>query len=163
MAVMIPLFVVDDWLQSSVKSPIFLAMWLIAYTFSFDFYSIAMHARFGQTLGKMVTGVKVLDLSESKLSLRQALLRDSVSVVFTVLILVGEVPKTLSGVDRYGSSELDIWDQFQMYTSLGWFAAELLTMLTNRKRRALHDFIARSVVVRVRPLGASIRHDEAAG
>ena len=30
----------------------------------------------------------------------------------------------------------------------GWFAAELITMLTNAKRRAVHDFIARSVVVR---------------
>jgi hypothetical protein len=29
-----------------------------------------------------------------------------------------------------------------------WFFAEVLTMLTNRKRRALHDFIAGTVVVR---------------
>lgn len=29
-----------------------------------------------------------------------------------------------------------------------WFVAEVLTMLTNEKRRALHDFIAGTVVVR---------------
>jgi uncharacterized RDD family membrane protein YckC len=29
-----------------------------------------------------------------------------------------------------------------------WFLAEVLTMFTNRKRRALHDFIAGTVVVR---------------
>jgi uncharacterized RDD family membrane protein YckC len=29
-----------------------------------------------------------------------------------------------------------------------WFLAEVLTMLTNDKRRALHDFIAGTVVVR---------------
>ena len=29
-----------------------------------------------------------------------------------------------------------------------WFLAEVLTMLTNEKRRALHDFIAGTVVVR---------------
>ena len=29
-----------------------------------------------------------------------------------------------------------------------WFLAELLTMFTNPKRRALHDFIAGTVVVR---------------
>ena len=31
---------------------------------------------------------------------------------------------------------------------LWWFVAEVLTMLTNDKRRALHDFIAGTVVVR---------------
>jgi hypothetical protein len=29
-----------------------------------------------------------------------------------------------------------------------WFVAEVLTMLTNDKRRALHDFVAGTVVVR---------------
>lgn len=29
-----------------------------------------------------------------------------------------------------------------------WYFLELVTMLTNRKRRALHDFIAGTVVVR---------------
>ncbi len=30
-----------------------------------------------------------------------------------------------------------------------WFGVEIITMLTNEKRRALHDFIARSVVVKI--------------
>jgi uncharacterized RDD family membrane protein YckC len=34
-----------------------------------------------------------------------------------------------------------------------WFVLELLTMLTNNKRRALHDFIAGSVVVRLARTG----------
>lgn len=29
-----------------------------------------------------------------------------------------------------------------------WFVAEVLTMLTNEKRRALHDFIAGTVVIK---------------
>jgi hypothetical protein len=35
-----------------------------------------------------------------------------------------------------------------LWVGVFWMAAELVTMLTNNKRRALHDFIARSVVVR---------------
>lgn len=31
---------------------------------------------------------------------------------------------------------------------LVWFVAEVLTMLTNERRRALHDFIAGTVVIR---------------
>jgi uncharacterized RDD family membrane protein YckC len=38
-----------------------------------------------------------------------------------------------------------------------WLGLELLTMLTNSKRRALHDLIAGSVVVRVDPVAASER------
>ena len=35
------------------------------------------------------------------------------------------------------------------FAEFAWFVAEILTMLTNKKRRALHDFIAGTVVVRV--------------
>jgi uncharacterized RDD family membrane protein YckC len=31
---------------------------------------------------------------------------------------------------------------------LCWFLAEVITMLTNEKRRALHDFLAGTVVIR---------------
>jgi len=46
-----------------------------------------------------------------------------------------------------------------MYGSLVWFVAELVTMLTNAKRRAVHDFIARSVVVRLSHLEARAKVD----
>ena len=35
------------------------------------------------------------------------------------------------------------------FSGLAWFLIEVITMLANNKRRALHDFIAGSVVVRV--------------
>ena len=35
------------------------------------------------------------------------------------------------------------------YASLGWFLLEVVTMLTNSKRRAIHDLIAKTVVLRV--------------
>lgn len=36
-----------------------------------------------------------------------------------------------------------------------WFIAEVLTMLTNDKRRALHDVIAGTVVIRTNVLGGN--------
>jgi hypothetical protein len=39
--------------------------------------------------------------------------------------------------------------QFWSFVAVGWFLLEIATMLTNAKRRALHDYIARTVVVRV--------------
>jgi len=35
------------------------------------------------------------------------------------------------------------------FAGLGWFLLEVITMLTNSKRRAIHDLIAKTVVMKV--------------
>jgi uncharacterized RDD family membrane protein YckC len=145
-----PLYFVDQWLHDMTTAPFALALWFILYIFSTDAYSVLMHARYGQTLGKMIMGVKVLDLSESRLSLRQAALRDIVLIVFSVVTVASGLPRVLAGLDPYPEpSEFSALDQFWLYGPFIWFAAELVTMLTNSKRRAVHDYIAGTVVVRV--------------
>ena len=47
-------------------------IWYVVASFGFSAYVVLMHARYGQTLGKMANHVRVLDISESKLSGRQA-------------------------------------------------------------------------------------------
>jgi hypothetical protein len=45
---------------------------------------------------------------------------------------------------------LGVTQPFNLFLELPgwWFVAEVITMLTNEKRRALHDFIAGTIVVR---------------
>jgi uncharacterized RDD family membrane protein YckC len=161
--IFLPLYYVDSWIQSATTETTLLVLWFILYTFSSDAYSVLMHARFGQTLGKMLTGVKVLDVSEAKLSFRQALLRDVVAIVFSLITVANALPRMLAGLDPFAEPSQFSWiDKFWMYGSVIWFAAELVTMLTNAKRRAVHDFIARSVVVRVRYFEAGAKRDAAA-
>jgi uncharacterized RDD family membrane protein YckC len=159
----IPPIFLDYWFGENVHSPMLLASWLIAYTFSYNIYSVAMHTRFGQTLGKMVTGVKVLDISENKLSLRQALLRDCVPIGLSFLIIFKQLPGVIAGGVSSANVELGYWDNLEMYGTMLWFAAELVTMLANSKRRALHDLIAGSVVVRTRLAGTTVESDATAG
>jgi uncharacterized RDD family membrane protein YckC len=147
--VFLPLWPLDSWLGTVTKNPLLLAVWFVVYTFVFDAYSVAMHARYGQTLGKMLTGVKVLDLSGGKLSLRQALIRDSVPILLGALAIVDGLPLVLAGLDPYRGGEWTWLVELQLYGSFIWFAAEVMTMLLNSKRRAVHDLLARSVVVRV--------------
>jgi uncharacterized RDD family membrane protein YckC len=111
-------------------------------------YTVLMHGRFGQTFGKMVTKVRVVDFrTEAGISWRQAWLRDGIpAVIFvgwqTFLILSGRwnppTPAAPLGSEDWVSASLPLF----------WFVAEVLTMLTNEKRRALHDLIAGTVVVR---------------
>ena len=82
---------------------------------------------------------------------RQALARDAVPLVLIFCALVMDLPLVVSGWNPYEAAQVaDLADpQFWLlWASFGWTALELVSMLTNRKRRALHDFIAGSVVVR---------------
>ena len=111
-------------------------------------YSIWMHGRYGQTLGKMACKVVVLDVSERPLSMRQAVLRDIFGVVLLPIGLVIDIARIVRGVDISAPANLSAVDWLFAYSALGWFLVEVVTMLTNDKRRALHDFIAGSVVIR---------------
>ena len=112
-------------------------------------YSVILHARYGQTIGKLAAGVRVMDLAETRLpSVRQAILRDIGEILanlaaflFASLVAMGIYSSSDAAFSRF-------WDVF-MWANLAWTLLELVTMLTNRKRRALHDYIGGTVVVRV--------------
>ena len=123
---------------------------VVVYTVSdcsFLAYSIWMHGRYGQTLGKMACKVIVLDVSEHPLSMRQAVLRDILSVVLLPIGLVMAIPRILRGGDVNAPINMTTIDWIIAYSMYAWFIIEIVTMLTNNKRRALHDFIAGSVVI----------------
>ena len=152
---------IDSLIQVATKNHYLLAVWFVVDTFLFVAYSVAMHARYGQTLGKMITGVKVLDLAGGKLSLRQAFLRDSIPILLCAVAIAGALPSVLAGSDPDAGGEPTWVLALELYGSVMWFAVELLTMLSNSKRRAVHDFIAHTVVVRLSAL-RHVAHDDTA-
>jgi len=111
-------------------------------------YSIWMHGKFGQTLGKMACKVIVLDVSERPLSVKQAVFRDILGVVLLPIGLAIDIPRIVHGINVYSPAHFTTIDWILSSSVQCWFVIEIITMLTNRKRRALHDFIAGSVVVR---------------
>ena len=108
-----------------------------------------------QTIGKMVTKVRVVDFrTEGGISWWQAWLRKGIPMVLSLgflgwevfLVLTGSLnPSGLANGEALTASK-GFW--LLMALPALWFFAEVLTMLTNEKRRALHDFIAGTVVVR---------------
>jgi uncharacterized RDD family membrane protein YckC len=127
---------------------------LFIQSFVWLFYAIGMHAKFGQTVGKMVCKVRVVDaVTEEAITFRQAVLRDSVPFLSTIILVVYQVhalANSVLPVDAYAQHQLPKHENFWMLMiiPLVWFVLEIITMLSNRKRRALHDFIAGTVVVR---------------
>lgn len=123
----------------------------VSYFFNnlFVIYSVVMHATFGQTVGKMLANVKVVTvLDESDIRLRHALLRDIVPIAGLVLSFVGILWDALlpSSPATISFALAALW---LVVLVVFWPVAEIITMLLNKKRRAIHDYIAGTVVIRV--------------
>ena len=124
------------WLLLTVSSlrPL---LWII--------YSIYLHGTYGQTIGKMVTRVKIVDAkTHNPISFRHAILRDSIPTLFIIAFTVYHAYYFAIGTTSIPPRGLALLTSIFLL----WYAVELITMLTNEKRRALHDFIAGTLVVR---------------
>lgn len=123
----------------------FLAFWL---------YSVLLHVRYGQTIGKMITKVQVLDFSEERiLTLKQALVREAAFIIPDSLNLIWFIYLVVTH-QYLDKSQLIIANLpiFIMSTSIVPYVfpiLDLIVMVSNQKRRTLHDFFAGTVVVRV--------------
>jgi len=149
--IFVPLSLVDDWVLSLQPPVPIVTTYMAVSESTFLVYSILMHGLFGQTVGKMLTRVKVVSLDETPLTMRQAVLRDSPGLLFQLAYLPLAVMHLnwLIALKRGDETEIPQWFHVLGYGALLMLFIELATMLTNRKRRALHDFIAGSVVVKI--------------
>jgi uncharacterized RDD family membrane protein YckC len=154
--VFLPLVLFDEWVREANRPVVLLVAWMLFSHSAVWLYSVLMHGFYGQTLGKMALGVKVLDVSESPISMRQAFWRDSVYIVFNAMALIISVYLVLGGGARYPRA-LQVTETIVGSASLIWFAAEILTCLTNQKRRAIHDFIAGTVVVKITSVPVEVK------
>lgn len=84
--------------------------------------------------------------------MKQAVLRDIVPLALVVYRLLIDLPTVLSGRNPDMRDHSDFSWLVVRYGMTAWFFLEVVTMLFNDKRRALHDFIAGSVVVRTEAL-----------
>ena len=115
-------------------------------------YGVLLTGLLGQTIGKIIMGIKVLDLNEKQyIGIKRAVFRDSVPIFFQVVSLL------ILGLNQY--EIVFISDEFSSFvesviskTSFLWFILELITMLLSKKRRAVHDLLASSVVISLKGL-----------
>jgi len=95
--------------------------------------------------------VKVMDVSEERIpSLAQAFLRDAGFIATNTFSLVYFVYLVVTHQYVDARQQTDTLPGIILtYAGSGWFLLEIITMFTNAKRRAVHDFIAKTVVVNV--------------
>ena len=147
--VFVPIMFLDAALLSPERPSWLVIAWAAVSYSSYWLYRTLLHARYGQTIGKKLLQVKVLDVGEQRLpTLGRAFIRDIGIVVPNTLSVayLAYLVHTRAWVP--GAEITSLPGEILTWVALGWFALELATMLTNEKRRAFHDYIANTVVVR---------------
>lgn len=143
---LLPLAIFDEQIKNAgFSQPVKWALFFIIGLAEIMYY-VVMHGLYGQTVGKMLMKVKVLDISEAAVKFRQALIRDLPPLLFTAGSFVLFYPLNPNEIDP---NSPDYWKNPFLTLILIWSVADLLSALTNVKRRALHDYLAGTVVVRL--------------
>jgi len=123
-------------------------------------FEVYLVKRFGGSPGKIIMRIRIAKLDGNKVGYREARIRYSVAFFISTLSSVALL------MSLFGMSELDYGKFASLKTSVRsleasapawyqplqiggaiWIYSEFLVLLTNRKRRALHDFMAGTVVI----------------
>lgn len=130
-------------LSMEISTPLAI-LWLLVSNSAGIVYYILLQGFYGQTLGKMLLGVKVVrNDDETPISMYQAFLRETPTILFNTVAVLSQAFYAL--VDRPEPIPIGI---ALMFLTIPWVLAEVICCLKTRKRRAIHDFIAGTVVVR---------------
>lgn len=158
MVVVLLMFFVFQFIGSSSISAAIVI--LIFSSTSYFFYNVYFHYKFGATLGKMALGIRVTSPDGSRIGFKQALLRSSVDMIFSLVAVTVQVIAILKvDADLYlaaGMIErsfltlplIPSWYGLLDTLSQCWYWSEIVVLLFNKRRRGLHDFIAGTVVIR---------------
>jgi uncharacterized RDD family membrane protein YckC len=119
---------------------------IVANFVAYELYMVYLQGRYGQTLGKKITKVKVFDIGGGRLSYRQAFYREAISISSFLIENLFRLPAALDGGNPL---EVKGVAQYANYAATGAFITDVLFVFTNNQRRAIHDFIASSVVVKL--------------
>jgi len=125
----------------------------------FSVYTVYFHYRFGATVGKMAAKIKVTNPDGSAINFRQAVLRSSVDIAFAVLAITAQIiaisqanPEQFLSAGFMERAEyiFPLYPSWHVPVDKGlniWIWGEFIVLLLNKRKRAIHDFIAGTVVI----------------
>jgi uncharacterized RDD family membrane protein YckC len=116
----------------------FVIYWIFYFAFS-----VFLMVRYGGTVGKLVLRLRIVDNRGQYLSIIRSIIRLSPYILYTIVYTL-----SLNGVITGGnlSHTKGIYDAFDAIVGLIFFI-DVIVILFNRKKRAIHDFLAGSYVV----------------
>ncbi len=126
----------------------------------FSMYHVFFDARYGGTLGKLAVGIRITKPNGYRIGWPEAWKRSSVDIAFAIVVLVVEV-WALTQIDPNLYASLGFVERMKLleehwpawyssceFFSQVWIWSEVVVLLFNKRKRAIHDFIAGTVVVK---------------
>jgi uncharacterized RDD family membrane protein YckC len=143
-------------------NPIAASVTALAITLSFE---VLLVAKYGGSPGKLAAGLRIRDVSLGEASARQAFIRALPNIMVALLRIASTVVvvqalgpqlQQLSGreLDEAVRAATPGWTKYLGAIAGCWFIAEFVSMMSNDQRRALHDKIAGTVVIKAASLPA---------
>ena len=123
-------------------------------------YYIYLPKKYGGTPGKLIAGIKIIKLNGQDIDWKEATLRHLILLILGLLSMINmlsiipdvdyNVFTSLSWLKQstYLMSLSPIFFKFYTWTSNIWIYSEFIVLLTNKRKRAIHDFIAGTVIVK---------------
>lgn len=155
--IIMPLVFLFNWLEGFDRTLAIIIT--ILWSILFAMYTVYFNARFGGTLGKLAVGIRITKPDGSRINWSDAWKRSSVDLVFSSVALIVGV-WGLTQVDPEGYASVGWMERGYMvmehapawYATFSilqqvWIHSEVVVVLLNKRKRALHDFIAGTVVI----------------
>jgi uncharacterized RDD family membrane protein YckC len=148
------------------KSRLFYVYWFVPGLLIGLWFHVYLVKRYGGTPGKLLLKTRIAMVDGSPVTAKAAAIRYSVLFGLSVVSSIALLMSTLSMTDDLYFS-LGYLDRSQKIVAMAppwyslvsilmqvWIWGEFVTMLLNKKRRAVHDFIAETIVIKSVPPSA---------
>ncbi len=122
-------------------------------------YKVILTYRYGGTIGKLAMKIRVVNCDLQRVTLKQSVLRVIVDAILLVInwtirvLAISEIGldnfTTLTNLER-GKLIIETSVLYPIYMKVNqfWSISNVLSVLINSNNRALHDFIAGTIVVK---------------
>ncbi|MCC7644443.1 MULTISPECIES: RDD family protein [unclassified Janthinobacterium] len=160
MAIMLPLVVPIVYLGMP-WSQSFLLYWFLPSLALSLAYNVVLVNRFGGTPGQLLCKLRVRMLDGSPVTRQAALLRYSVLLTLTTLTAIAGIigilridenayaAMTFTQISTHMARFKPSWSGMLETLAQLWIYSEFVVLLFNKKRRALQDFMAGTIVVKL--------------
>lgn len=159
-AVWIPVMGLVYFLSERIR--LFQLYWFVPGLVMGLWFHVYLVMRYGGTPGKLALNMRVAMTDGTSVTAKAALIRYSVLFVLSTLTSLALLPSIVTMTDQEYFSLSYVarsqrfvemappWYQFLEVAMQIWIWSEFVTMLFNKKRRAAHDFMAGTVVLKGR-------------
>jgi uncharacterized RDD family membrane protein YckC len=148
--IFMPILLADYYMDIDFSDKYIFVLWVIASDLLQICYSVYFHATTGQTIGKKMLKIKVVDINEQNtIGFKRAFLRETPYLTIDLIAISYFIWYTHDLLTVSEETSIGYENLIGMMMLL-YIAVAFITLIRNAKRRTVHDFLAGSVVVHVK-------------